>query len=470
MTDQSSVKEFDAHSSSESDSQMDQPQSATPGSKPWTQTSDVESAGAAEMGETLTLRIIRFLRLCWVKRRMFFAILTTGILLSFLDATLPPNIYTSTTTLMPPDSTASSSNLLGLLSSTGSAASVGSAALGIKTPGAVFVGILGSRTVQNSLVTRFDLFHIYKSPLSEDACKQLASNTHIAEDIKSGIISISVEANNPILASKITQGYVDELNYIVTNNSTSAARRERIFLEERLKEIKQDLDNSAMALSQFSAKHRTIAMPSQAMAMVDAGLRMQAELATARSELVELQQTYSADNVRVRAARARVEELQSQMNKISGLNQASGSTANKNGADYPSVGELPALGLTYSDLERRVTVEEALWEALTKQYETAKVQEAKEISTVRVLDAASVPQHKSGPSRRSIVTVGTLLSICAACFFVLASSRWAEMDPHDERKILVADIVNTTFNSQAWIWRVPGTSWIYRRIRGGSIP
>ena len=201
-----------------------------------------------------------------------FGILATGILLSVLYALSLPIIYTSTTTLMPPDSTSSSSNLMSLLSSASpAAATVGDSLLG-KTPGAVFVGILGSRTVQESLVTRFDLIHYYKTKFVEDACKRLTADTHIVEDPKNGIIRINVDANNPMLASNIAQGYVEELHRVVNNNSTSAARRERIFLEERLKEIKQDLDDSGKALSQFSTKNRTIAMPSQAMAMVDAGL------------------------------------------------------------------------------------------------------------------------------------------------------------------------------------------------------
>jgi uncharacterized protein involved in exopolysaccharide biosynthesis len=236
------------------------------------------------------------------------------------------------------------------------------------------------------------------------------------------------------------------MDRVVTNNSTSASRRERIFLEQRLREIKQDLDDSSGALSRFSTKNRTIDMPSQAREMLDSGLRMQAELVTARSELAELQQTYSDDNVRVRAARARVEELQSQTNKISGLNQASGSMANTGGSDYPSVGALPALGLTYSDLERRVSVEESVWEALTKQYEAAKVQEAKEIPAVSVLDAAYVPQRRSSPVRSVIMIVGAFLSLIAAVIAVLITSFWEKLDARDERKEFVLKLVGAMRN------------------------
>src|ERR1035437_1032923 len=443
---------------------MDHPQSATPGSEPWTQANDVESASAEEVGEALSIRITRFLRLCWVKRRMISGILATGILLSLLYALSLPNMYISTTTLMPPDSDSSNSNMMSLLSSAaGPAASVGSEVLGMRTPGAIFTGILGSRSVQESLVKQFDLVHQYKTPLIEDACKQLTAATVIKEDPKNGIITISVTANNPVFASKIAQGYVEELDRVVTNNSTSVARRERIFLEERLKEIKQDLDDSAKAFSRFSTKSRTIDIPSQGKAMVESGLRLQDQMVAARSELAGLRQSYSEDNVRIRATRARVAELQRQIDRTMGSPKEP--TLDTNNSAYPSVSELPALGLTYSDLERKVRVEETLWETLTKQYEAAKVQEAKEIPTVGVLDVANVPQHKSSPIRRRIMILGTLLSLVAAFIAVRTTSVWEALDAQDERKKMVTEIIGATLNSHRWYWRLPGMRWVHARLK-----
>ena len=432
----------------ESDSLMDDPQSATRGLEPWTQANDVESASDEEIGEALSLRITRLLRLFWVRRKTVLCILAAGILLSFLYAISRPTMYTSTTTLMSPDNSSSSPNLMSLLSSAGPAAGMGSAALGMKTPGAIFIGILGSRSVQEGMVARFDLVHYYNAKYIEDACKQLAAATAIHEDPKNGIITISITATDPVFASKIAQGYVEELDHVVTRNSTSAARRERIFLEARLKEIKQDLDDSAKALSQFSTKNKTFDLAVQGKAMVDSGTRIQDQMIIARSELAALQQTYSEDNIRVRAARARIAELQSQMGNVLGATE--GDKNDVSGSSYPSIRELPALGVTYSDLARRVRVEEALWEALTRQYETARVQEEREIPTVRVLDAANVPQHKSSPIRRQIVIIGAMLSLLVACIYVLAASFWQGMDELDERKKLVTEIVSSTLNPEKW--------------------
>jgi uncharacterized protein involved in exopolysaccharide biosynthesis len=414
------------------------------------------------MGEALSLRITRLLRLFWVRRKTVFRILAAGILLSFLYAISRPTMYTSTTTLMSPDNSSSSPNLMSLLSSAGPAAGMGSAALGMKTPGAIFIGILGSRSVQEGMVARFDLVHYYNAKYIEDACKQLAAATAIHEDPKNGIITISITATDPVFASKIAQGYVEELDHVVTHNSTSAARRERIFLEARIKEIKQDLDDSAKALSQFSTKNKTFDLAVQGKAMVDSGTRIQDQMIFARSELAALQQTYSEDNIRVRAAHARIAELQSQMGNV--LGSRDGDKNDVSGSSYPSISELPALGVTYTDLARRVRVEEALWETLTRQYEAARVQEAKEIPVVRVLDVANVPQHKSSPFRTLIMIFGTMLSFIAACIYVLATAFWQEIDELDERKILVTDIVSAMQNFLQGFWRIPGMNWVHRRV------
>ena len=362
------------------------------------------------------------------------------------------NTYTSTATLMPPDSSSPYTSIMGMLmSSEGSSlASLGSEALGLNTPGELFISILGSRNVQDGLVARFDLMHYYKARLPEDARRALAASTKIDEDRRSGVISISVSAGDPVFAEKLANGYVEELNRVVTDDSTSSARRERIFLEGRVKDVKQDLDDSSKALSQFSTKSKTIDISSQAKSMVESGLKLQSELIEGRSQLAALRQTYSEDNHLVKAVEARDAELQKEIDAMGGIPKQSGSAVDANRSGYPTAGELPALGLTFYDLERKVRVDEAVWEELTKEYEIAKVEEARQVPSVRVLDAANIPQRKTSPVRRNIVAVGTLLSFIFAMILVFALNHWEQMDPKTETKRLVMEMVGfmTRFRRQ----------------------
>jgi capsule polysaccharide export protein KpsE/RkpR len=419
---------------------MDDSQIETLESELSEQADEIESVDVEEAGEPLLAKITLFLRACWARRMMIALIVAAGILISLADALLEPNVYSSTTTLMPPDSSSPYFDVMGLLSPSSGAASLSSEVLGLNTPGDLFTGILESRNVQDGLIARFDLVHHYKVGFPDDARKVLASQTKIDQDRQNGIISIIVSSDDRTLAAELAQGYVEELNRVMTEDSTSAARRERVFLEERVKEVKQDLDESAKALSQFSAKTKAIDVASQAKSMMDAEAKLEGELIDGRSQLAALRQTYSEDNNLVKAAEARNAELQREINSTGGTPDGNGSPAG--GSVYPTVGELPALGLTYYDLERKVTVDEALWEALTKEYETAKFEEAREIPTLHVLDAAEVPRLKSGPKRKFIMLTGTLISLVLACLLVLVLNHWEQMDPGAEPKKLLIEMVD----------------------------
>ena len=447
---------------------MDDSQSATPTSELSAQTDEVEAADAEEAGESISSKIARFLRTFWVRRRMVFGILVAGTLVSLVYAFRLPAFYTSATTLMPPDSTSPDFSIISALSSNPEAR-LGGEALGLYTTGDLFISILQSRNVQDGLIHRFDLARYYKTQLIDDTRKSLAASTKIEADQKSGVISISVTAGDPVLATNMARGYVEELNRVMTDNSTSAARRERIFLEERVKDVKEKLDESAKKLSQFSTKSGAIDVPSQTKSMVDEGLRLQAELIDGRSQLAALRQTYSEDNLRVRALEAHNAELEQQLNKMGGQPQGSGAHADTTKSPYPTADELPALGLTYSDLEREVRVEEGLWEILTKQYEAAKVEEAEELPTVRVLDVAEIPGRKSGPSRRLIVELGALSSLVLAFIVVLVGMIWEAMDPRDEPKRGLTEIVSGALNSQRWYWKLPGMGWIHGRLTKSEV-
>ena len=185
-----------------------------------------------------------------------------------------------------------------------------------KSSGALFVGILGSRTVEDRLVQRFDLKQAYGLRLEEDATKKLAENTGIAEDHKSGIITITVTDRDSQRATSIAQSYIEELNRLAAELSTSAAHREKVFLEQRLAEVKVDLDQASRDFSQFASKNTAIDIKEQAKAMVEAAATLQGQLIAAESQLKGLEEIYTANNVRVRSVQARITELQHQLDKL----------------------------------------------------------------------------------------------------------------------------------------------------------
>ena len=155
--------------------------------------------------------------------------------------------------------------------------------------------------------------------------------------------------------------------------------------------------------------------------MLEAGATLQGQLIAARSELEGLRQIYADSNVRVRSMEARIAELEAELRKVGGQGEDDSSMplSNPNDSLYPSIRKLPLLGVTYADLYRKTKVQEAVFEMLTQEYESAKVQEAKEIPTVKVLDMPNLPDKKSFPPRTLIVVLTASMGFSLAAAWVL---------------------------------------------------
>jgi capsule polysaccharide export protein KpsE/RkpR len=413
------------------------------------------------------------LRLLWRRRQSFFRAGAFGLLVSTLVAFLIPKSYTSTTQLMPPDSQSTSGMAMMAAMAAKAGGGLGAAAgdlLGLKSSGALFIGVLRSQTSQDRLIEQFDLKKVYGATLVMNARRKLDENTSIAEDRKSGIITISVTDHSPQRAAALAGAYVDQLNTLVSELSTSSAHRERVFLEERLKVAKQDLDDASNQLAQFSSKNNTLDIQQEGKAMLDAAGSIAGELIAAQSQLEGLRQIYTDSNSRVRSLNARVAELRRQLEKLGGTattNVNGNGTGNGNSASteqpvdpsaaraggglpYPTIKSLPLLGAKYADFYRRAKIQETVYELLTEQYELAKVQEAKETPSVKVLDPAKIPEWKSFPPRLAIMFLGTFLVFAISVIWVLGAARWEEVDAQDPRKVLLHEVAGALKERIPW--------------------
>lgn len=430
---------------------------------------------------TVAERQAQVLRLLWGRRSSPLKAAAFGLFASTLIAFLIPKSFTSTAQLMPPDAQSSSglAMMAAMASKVGTGlGSVAGDLLGMKSTGALFIGVLRSQTAQDRLVQEFGLQKTYallgKKSLT-DARTELDENTSISEDRKSGIISISVTDHDKNRAAAIANAYVNELNALVAELSTSAAHRERVFLEGRLKLAKSDLDDASSQLAQFSSKNNTLDIQTEGKAMLDAAGTLAGQLIAAQSELEGLRQIYTDNNPRVRSWNARVSELRKQLDKLGGTQgnavpadggnrstamaadppQSNGvvSSAKVGDIPFPTIRNLPLLGAKYGDYYRRAKIQETVFEMLTEQYELAKVEEAKETPSVKVLDPAQVPEKKSFPPRLLIMFLGTFLAFSMSVVWVLGAEQWRAADPKDPRKILAQEVAATLKTRAHWFSR-----------------
>lgn len=394
------------------------------------------------------------LRLLWMERRFLFRVSALGLLAFTLIAFLIPKRYESTTRLMPPDDQSSSAMAMAAALSGRMAGGLGAMAgelLGLKSSGDLFIGILESRSVQDDLINKFDLKKLYGTSNWQSTRKILAANTIISADRHSGIITITVTDKSPQRAAAMAQEYVSELNSVVSQLTTSSARREREFLEGRLTQVRQDLESAEKDFSQFANKNGALDIKEQGKAMVGAAASLQGELIAAESELQGLKQIYADNSIRIRSLNARVAELRSQLDKLGGKQDiGSDVTTDDSGSLYPSIRKLPLLGVAYADLYRRTRVQEAVFETLTQEYELAKVAEAKETPSVKVLDPADVPEHKSFPPRLLIMTLGCFFSFGFAAIWLLVKAQWQEVHPEAPQKIFAEEVFQTVKASMPW--------------------
>jgi capsule polysaccharide export protein KpsE/RkpR len=399
-----------------------------------------------EHGPSDTDSILPHFRLLWARRRLIFRVGLYALLVSTAIAFLIPKQYEATTRLMPPDSQSSGLAMAAAAMAGGSGGgggglgAIASDVLGLKSSSDSFVGILTSRTVQDDLIGRFDLKKLYHASNMEDARKALSAKTGISVDRKSQIISITVTDHKPERAAAMAQAYVDELNRLVAELSTSAARRERLFLEDRLSGVNKDLQDAERDFSQFASRNTAIDIKEQGKAMVEAAANLQGQLIAAESQYQALREIYTENNPRARSVKARIDELQRQLDKIGGKGENADSSSND--SMYPSIRKLPLLGVTWADLYRRAKIQEVVLETLTKEYEMAKVQEAKEIPTVKVLDVATIPDKKSFPPHLLIIFVGTMIATIAVIVWILSSAIWNSTDPRDPRKMFARQILS----------------------------
>lgn len=395
----------------------------------------------------------------WERRRVLARVAAIALAVNLTIAFVIPKRYQSTARIMPPDSSGSGGTAMlaaltggGMGGSMGGLGALAASLLGMRGSSALYVDLLHSGTIAGDLIDRFGLQQAYHKRYRIDTVKYLGRHTSVADDKKSGVITLTVTDTDPRRARDLAQGYLDELNMLLNRTSTSSAHRERVFIERRLNSVKNDLERAQQEMSDFSSTHDTIDIREQARAMVDTGAKLEGELIATEGEIESLRQIYGDGNVRLREAEARVANLKQQIVKMGGSSAqlpAAGDppgddqASTKHTADdlYPPLRQLPRLAVPYADLYRTVRVQETVFEMLTQQYEIARIQEAKDTSVVNVIDTPGIPEKKSFPPRLLLAMLLTLFVLGVTGAGIVFDHRWGLVDGTDPRRQLADGIL-----------------------------
>ncbi|ACH38623.1 MAG: hypothetical protein ACD_55C00139G0002 [uncultured bacterium] len=385
-----------------------------------------ENQNQADIDVEEQINLLELLQII-AKRKMFIIKMCTfAVVASVAYSFTLPNIYSATAKVLPPQKE-TAGGLSAMLGQVGGIAGLAPGGLGSGTE--LYLGLLRSRSVADEVVRRLDLTAYYKTKDAELARRGLEATVRMQTG-KDGIINITADDKDPKMAARVANMYVEELGRTSVRLNLSKAGSERAFLEKRLELVKGELKKAEDEIKAFSQQNSIVQVDSQAKASIEGIARLKAELATKEVQLAALRSRQTDESPEVRSLLAGIKRLQAEMDRMSGPGLG--------GEGIPAIGNVPRLGLEYARKMRELKIQESVFEQLTKQYEMAKLSEAKDSSAFQVLDTAVAPSVKSKPRRSAIVITATMVAVAASLVLIFLQEHLEKMSEAD-RKIL-ADI------------------------------
>ncbi|MEO6802232.1 MAG: GNVR domain-containing protein [Granulicella sp.] len=365
-----------------------------------------------------------------VVRKWRFLIKATlgAALIGLIASLLWPSLYTATIVILPPQQSSSSgSALLAQLSgSLGSVASLAGGGLGgLKNPNDLQVALLKSRTVEDAMLDRFHLPALYHKKYRSDARKKFESRVNIDSGTKDGLIRISVTDRDAQRAADLANGYVEEFKKQSATLAVTEASQRRLFFEQQLEQSKNNLATAEEDLKKTEQKTGMIQLDSQARAVIELVAQLHAQIAAKEVQIQGMRSFGTNENSDIQMAEQELAGLQAQQRKMGAV----GGDEVSSGVLIPK-GNLQQAGLEYVRKSRDVKYYETIFSLLARQYEAAKVDEARQGAVVQVVDAAIVPDKRSWPLRTYFVFGAAILGMMLSVVWILSRERLADIRAH----------------------------------------
>ncbi|OGP80300.1 MAG: hypothetical protein A2Z13_02825 [Deltaproteobacteria bacterium RBG_16_64_85] len=355
------------------------------------------------------------------RRKKFIGGITAGTaIVSLVICLLLPPIFRAETKILPPQQ--GSSNIAAqLLNQVGGLATLATGGIGMKSPNDMYIGFLRSRTVRDKIIDRFGLMKIYDVKFREDARKELGEALS-ATSGKDTMIVVTVEDRDPKRAADMANAFVEEMVAVSKGLAITEAAQRRLFFEEQLQDVKQALSRAEEGIRGYQEKTGALKIDDQARVVIQGIGSLRARIA-AKEVQYKVAQTYAtSQNPDLQKIEEELKGLKVELNK---LEQKGG-----NGHDpLMPTGRMPSVGMEYLRKLRDVKYNEILYELLAKQYEMAKLDEARDAVTIQVIDKAVIPEKKVKPKRAIIVALSTFTGLLFSIFTAFRIERGKTVFP-----------------------------------------
>jgi uncharacterized protein involved in exopolysaccharide biosynthesis len=341
------------------------------------------------------------------QKKLIGCITAGAAIISLVISLLMTPIFRAETKILPPQQ-GSSNIAMQLLNQMGGFANLAPNALGMKNQNDMYIGILRSRTVYDRIIDRFGLMKLYKAKYREDARKDLAK-AMTAKSGKDGMIVATVEDPDPKRASDMANAFVEEMVGVSKGLAITEAAQRRLFFEEQLKDVKISLTRAEEGIKGFQEKTGALKIDDQAKAVIQGIGNLRAQIA-AREVQYKVAQTFATpQNPDLQRIEEELRGLKAELNK---LEQKGGN----NHDPLMPTGRMPSVGMEYLRKLRDVKYNETLYELMAKQYEMAKLDEARDAVVIQIIDKAVLPERKVKPKRALIVVLSTVAGFLCSMF------------------------------------------------------
>lgn len=334
------------------------------------------------------------------------AAVAVGVVISFV---LPP-AYRATTTLLPPQQ--SQSSAAALLSQLGGAAGALASAGGIKNPSDMYVGMFKSRTVADRLIQRFDLLKVYDERSLDDARSVLEKRSAISA-AKDGMITVTVEDGDKKRSADLANAYVEELVKLTKVLAVTEAGQRRLFYEQQLEAAKNNLANAEASLKTSLDRNGVISVDTESRAIIETSGRLRAALSAKEIQLDSMKAYLTPENPEYLKAQKELSSLRAEFERLRNGRQG----------DEDSTGDPRNSGLQNIKALRDLKYYQMLYELLARQFELARLDEARDASVIQVLDPAVPPEHKFKPKRSVIVVLAAIFGVFAGLGYVVFAEK-----------------------------------------------
>jgi uncharacterized protein involved in exopolysaccharide biosynthesis len=386
----------------------------------------VSGYGATEDDE---ISLLDLLIVIAERKRVILWVTAVFAILAIIVSLLLPKSYTATVTLLPPQEGTSMGALASQLGNLGGMAALAGGGLGL-SPNDRYVAMLKSRTVEDAMVQHFGLMQEYHARYLSDASKAFEGHATVDASGKDGLIHISVVDRDPRRSAELANGYVDQFRDLSQHLAITEASQRRLFFEQELEQAKNNLANAEEALKQTELTTGVIEPDSQARSLIESAATLRAQI-TAREVEIQGMQTYATgENAQLVKAQRELESMRAQLAKLGGGDSTGGELI------VPK-GRVPEAGMEYIRKLRDVKYYETIFDILARQFEVAKLDEARQGALIQVVDPAIPPDRRSFPKRGLIVICATAVGFILGVFIALFQAGFQRLkdDPETTQKL-----------------------------------